>query len=214
MSLLQGPLVHFGHSFQFWLEVLPDFFFCNTANGSIFWKETDIGQVVEYREKRNLRKLGDARNEDETLVRIICFQDGKNLTIYLGAVFVMRCLPRVLERRIVFIDENGNFLTGLFVCFRDNCIKSVCEFGSWICYDGIHLLVFLESLVQVRTKRASIGSPSAHVESNNRVLFPFLLQLHDFQSFEELFSSFEVSLECINKHRLTESARTAQVIIL
>ena len=144
MSLLQGPTIHFSHSFQFRLEVLPDFFFSNAANGSIFRKETDIGQVVEYREKRNLRKLGDARNKDEPLVRIISFQNGENFTVYLRAVFVMRCLPGVLERRIVFIDENDNFITGLFACFRDDGIESVSEFGSWVCYDGILLLVFLE----------------------------------------------------------------------
>ena len=108
MSLLQGPLVHFSHSFQFRLEVLPDFFFCNTADSCIFRKETDIGQVVENREKRNLRKLGDARNEDETLVRIISFQDGKHASIYFCATLMLGSFPRVLERRVVLIDKNGN----------------------------------------------------------------------------------------------------------
>lgn len=79
MGLLQSPAVHFCHSFQFRLEVLSDFFFCDAADGSIFWKETDIGQVVENREERNLRKLGNARDEDETLVGIVSLQNGKTL---------------------------------------------------------------------------------------------------------------------------------------
>ena len=108
VSLLQGPTVHFCHSFQFWLEVLSDFFFCNTANCSMFWKETDIGQVVEYREKRNLRKLGNTRNEDETLIRIIGFQNGKNASIYFCTTLMLGSFPRVLERRVVLIDKNGN----------------------------------------------------------------------------------------------------------
>ena len=98
VGLLQGPAVHFSHSFQFRLEVLPDFFFCDTANGSIFRQETDIGQVVEYREKRNLSKLGNARDEDKTLVRIISLQNGKNASIYFCATLMLGSFPGVLER--------------------------------------------------------------------------------------------------------------------
>ena len=149
VSLLQGPVVHFSHSFQLRLEVLPNFFFCNTANGSIFRQKTDIGQVVEYREKGNLSKLGDARNKNETLIRIIGFQNGKNFTVYLCASLVIGCLPGVLERRIVFIDKNGDFCTCLFVCLRDNGIESVGKFGCRVWRDGIYFLVFLESQVQI-----------------------------------------------------------------
>ena len=74
----------------------------------MFWKETDIGQVVEYREKRNLRKLGNTRNEDETLIRIIGFQNGKDASIYFCTTLRLGSFPRVLERRVVLIDKNGN----------------------------------------------------------------------------------------------------------
>ena len=98
MGLLQSPAVHFCHSFQFRLEVLSDFFFCDAADGSIFWKKTDIGQVVEYREKRNLRKLGNTRNEDETLVCIIGFQNGKNASIYFCTTLMLGILFHALAQ--------------------------------------------------------------------------------------------------------------------
>ena len=74
----------------------------------MFWKETDIGQVVEYREKRNLRKLGNTRNEDETLIRIIGYQKGKNASIYFCTTLMLGIFPRMLESRVVLIDKNCN----------------------------------------------------------------------------------------------------------
>ena len=125
VGLLQGPAIHFSHSFQFRLEVLSDFFFCDTADGSIFWKETDIGQVVENREKRDLRKLGNARDEDETLVRIISFQNGKNASIYFCATLMLGSFPGVLERRIVFVNENGNLEPCLLIGGFDDEVEAV-----------------------------------------------------------------------------------------
>ena len=127
MGLLQSPAVHFCHSFQFRLEVLSDFFFCDTADGCIFWKETDIGQVVENREERNLRKLGNARDEDETLVGIISLQNGKNASIYVCATLMLGSFPGVLERRVVFIDENGDFESCLLIGGFDDEIEAVSQ---------------------------------------------------------------------------------------
>ncbi len=43
--------------------------------------KTDVAQIVEHREERNLRKLGDARDEDKLLVFVISFENGKHLSI-------------------------------------------------------------------------------------------------------------------------------------
>ena len=127
MGLLQGPAIHFSHPFQFRLEVLPDLFFSNTADGSIFWKETDIGQVVENREKRDLCKLGNARDEDETLVGIISLQNGKNASIYVCATLMLGSFPGVLERRVVLIDENGNLEPCLLIGGLDDEVEAVSQ---------------------------------------------------------------------------------------
>ena len=71
MSLLQGPTIHFRHFFQLRHEVLADFLFRDATKRSILWQETDVSKVVECREQGNLRKFGDAGDEDEALVLII-----------------------------------------------------------------------------------------------------------------------------------------------
>ncbi len=76
----------------------------------IFRLKADVAQIVEHREERDLRKLGDAGDEDKLLVFVICLENGKNLSIDSGTCFVLRSLPGMLQWRVVFIDENGNLL--------------------------------------------------------------------------------------------------------
>ena len=97
-------------------------------------------QIVEYREERNLGKLGDTRNEDKLLVSVICLENGKNLTINSGTCFVMRSFPRMLQWRVVFIDEDGNLLSGLLIRLHDYCIEAVGKFGGWLRSNAIFLL--------------------------------------------------------------------------
>lgn len=113
-----------------------------------------------------------------------------------------------------YVDEDGNLQARLFVCCCNDGIKAVGKLGGRIGSDGILLFVESKSQIQVRTQGFCIGASTAHVESNHGICLPILLQIHDFESFEEFLSSFEVTLERINEHRLSESARTAQVIIL
>ncbi len=92
------------------LKSRKHFFLRNTADGCIFRLKADVAQIVEHREERNLRKLGDAGDEDKLLVFIICLENGKHLSINSGTCFVLRSLPGMLQWRVVFIDENGNLL--------------------------------------------------------------------------------------------------------
>ena len=87
-----------------------------------------------------MRKLGDAGDEDKLFVFIICLENGKNLSIDSGTCFVIRSLPGMLQWRIVFIDEDGNLLSGLLIRPHDYCIKAVSKFGSWLRCNAIFLL--------------------------------------------------------------------------
>ena len=51
------------------------------------------------------------------------------------------------------------------------------------------------------------------VESDDRALHPFRLQLHNLQALEEFLLSHEVGFERIDQHRFTKAAWAAQVII-
>ena len=109
---------------NFRLKITESFFFGNTAESCIFRIKADVTQVVEYREKRNLCKLSDTRNEDKLLVFVLCFQDGKHFSIDTCARLVLRSLPRMLQWRIVFIDKNCYLLACFITSSFYDVLKS------------------------------------------------------------------------------------------
>ncbi len=106
---LRCPAVCFTHRLYLWHEVIGDFLFCDTTNSGIRTIETDVTEIIENGEKRNLRELGDASNEDKLFILVISLQDGKDLPIDFCTPFMARSLPGVLQRRVVFIDKYGYF---------------------------------------------------------------------------------------------------------
>ena len=108
MSFPHCPIITLGHLFQFGLEVLSNFLLCNSAKGCIFRQETDVGQVIEHREQGYLCKLGDTRNKDKLFILIIHLEHGKYRPIDGCTCFMLRSPPRMLQRRIVFVDKNAN----------------------------------------------------------------------------------------------------------
>jgi len=111
------------------LEVHADFLLRNAADGGVLRQETDVGEVVQYREEGYLCELGDARDEHQSLVLVGCFQNSKDFAVYFRAFFMLWCLPRVLKGRVVFIDENGDLLPCLFVGVCDDGIETAYIFS-------------------------------------------------------------------------------------
>lgn len=74
LRLLWSPSVFFSHRLNLRHEVVGSFLFRDAADGGVGCIKTDVTQVVENREKRNLSELGDARDEDETLVLVLFFK--------------------------------------------------------------------------------------------------------------------------------------------
>ena len=129
-SFIVGPVLIFCQFADFRFEITQHLFLRYATDGCILWLKTDVAQVVEYREERNLRKLGNAGDEDELLIFVVSFQYGKHLSIDAGTCFVLRCLPGMLQRRVVFIDKDGNLLPCLLICSHDYRIEAV---GKTIC---------------------------------------------------------------------------------
>ena len=92
-GFIECPSFTYCQLVDFWLEITQHLFLGNAANGSIFRVETDVTQIIEHREERNLCKLGYACDEDKLLVFVVGFQYGKHLSIDAGACFVLRSLP-------------------------------------------------------------------------------------------------------------------------
>lgn len=93
-------------------------------------------------------------------------------------------------------------------------MKTVGKHGCRIRSNVVFLLIILKAQVQVRAQSIFVGTSTAHVKTYDGILLPVFLQLHNLQSFEQVFSSFKVRLQRINKHRLAESTWAAQVVIL
>ena len=205
--LIRSQLVDFG------FEIAEHFFLRNTADGSVFRFKTDVAQVVEYGEERDLRKLGDARDEDKPLVFVVRLQDGKDLSVDAGAGFVVRRLPGVLQRSVVLVDENGHLLPCLVVSTLDDILESYGK-RTILAHDYLVLrLQGMENIVQIASHTFWFCSGLAHVEPDDRALHPLFLQLHDPQSLEELLLAQKVGFERIDEQRLTKTARTTQIII-
>ena len=206
--LIRSQFVDFG------FEIAEHFFLRNAADGSVFGLKTDVAQIVEYGEERDLRKLGDACDEDKLLVFVVRLQDGKDLSVDAGAGLVVRRLPGVLQRRIVLVDEDGHLLPCLPISRLDNGVEAVGKLSCRLRRNAIFLLQVVESIVQIRPQRVRRCSRTAHVEPDDGALHPLFFQLHDPQSLEEVLLAQKVGFERIDEQRLAKAARTTQVVIL
>ena len=184
-SLVEVPIVLCSQLIDFRLEITQDFFLGNTANGGIFWLKTDVAQIVEYREERDLRKLGDTCDEDKLLVFVISLEDGKNTTINSCTCFMLRSFPGMLQGRVVFVDENRHLKPGFIVCSLNDSIKTVGK-RTVLSYSNIILrLKLMEGIVQIAPHTFRCSSCTTHIQPDDRTLHPFRLHLHDLQSLEE-----------------------------
>ena len=188
-GFVESPAFILCQLLDFWLEVFEHFIFCDATYRCIFWFKTDVTQIVEHREEWDLRKLSDACNKYKLLIFIISFQYGENFSIDSGAFLVMRRIPWVLQRWIVFINEDSHLLASLHECCSDNCVKAVCQLGCRLRSNAIFFLHIIKSNIEIWTQCVRFCSCSTHVESDNRSLHPLFLHIHDFQSLEEFLLS-------------------------
>ena len=72
-GFIECPSFTYCQLVDFRLEITQHLFFGNAADGSIFRVETDVTQIIEHREERNLCKLGYACDEDKLLVFVVGF---------------------------------------------------------------------------------------------------------------------------------------------
>ena len=121
--LLRSPSVFLSHRLNLRHEVVGYFLFRDTADGGVWCIKTDVAQIIENREERNLSELGDARDEDETLVFVLFFQDGKHGLVDGCAGIMLRSLPGMLQWRIILIEEDNR----LFSCLLKHRFDDVLE---------------------------------------------------------------------------------------
>ena len=72
-SFIEGAALIFCQFVYLGSEIAQHLVLGNAAEGSIFWIKTDVAQIVEHREERDLSKLGDACDEDKLFVFVVSF---------------------------------------------------------------------------------------------------------------------------------------------
>ena len=213
-GLVECAVLIFCQFADFGLEIAEHFFLRDAADGRVFGLKTDVAQIIEYGEEGDLRKLGDARDEDKLLVFVVCLQDGEDLSVDAGAGLVVGRPPGVLQRRVVLVDEDGHLLARLVVSTLNDILESYGK-RTLLAHDNpVFRLQVMESVVQIASHTFGFCSGLAHVEPYDGPLHPFPLQLHDPQSLEELPLAQEIGFERIDEHRLAKAARAAQVVVL
>ena len=146
-GFIESPVVLGCQFTDFWLEITESFVFGNTAKSCIFRIKADIAQVIEHREEGNLCKLGDTCDKDKLLVFIISLEDGKHFSIDTRACLMLRSLPGMLQRRIVFINKNRHLLSCLLASCLDDGIKTVSKLGCRFRSNTILLLQSIKSKI-------------------------------------------------------------------
>ena len=102
--------------------------------------------------------------------------------------------PRMLEWRIILVNKDSDLHTSFLISSLDDSIQAVGKLGGWERSDSVDCLIFAKTNIEIRANGSLVGSASAHVKTDDRMLVPFLFQLHDSQSLEEFLPTFQVHL--------------------
>ncbi len=149
MRLVCGPSVRLAHLFDFRHEIIREFILGYSTNRGELRFETDIQQIVEHGEQGDLRKLCYTRDKDETLKLVVCLEYGKHLTIESRASFMLRRMPGVLQRSVVFVDKYYHLQTGLPICRHDDTVETYRQRIVGSGTNAIQILVFLEYCIEI-----------------------------------------------------------------
>ena len=120
-------------------------------------------------------ELGDARDEDETLVFVFFFQNGKYGFIDGCAGIMLRSLPRMLQWRIILIDEDNCLFSGLLKHRFDDVLETYGKGNLRTYRNFILLFEFIEGIVEIGVEFFGGSSSATHVESNYGIAGPVFL---------------------------------------
>ena len=177
----------------------------DAAECRVLWHHGDIAEVVQGGEDAQLAELGDARDEDELLVGIAHLHHLVELLQDAAHFLQLFRLVQVIQQgRIVFVQDDHGLQTDFFVQALDDFLEP-CSRRAFCFRHAVLFLVVVQLAVQFLYNLADLVFVLArtHVEMQNGVLFPVLLQLGDGQA-------LKVILQGAAKQALAEPARAAE----
>lgn len=165
--------------------------------------------MLSLREDARLRKLADARDEHKAEVRVEVFQRRiERLQLGADGLQPLLVVQHGEQWRVVFVDEDDD----LFVSLGIKVFHEVAHPRRYVAIIGSKPITFFcpfqlcgDDAVQV-LHRPSLGHRKAEVKYG--ILLPFLFQLIDGQSFEQLFPPIEICMERAYEQRFAKAAWT------
>ena len=98
----------------------------------------------------------------------------------------------MLQREVVFINEHTNLQTRLLESSRDDGIEAVGKLGGRFGHNVIFLLVFAKADIEIRNDAVCRSSSTAHIKTDNGILLPVILKVHDLQTIKEFSTPLKI----------------------
>lgn len=126
---------------------------------------------------------------------------------------MLRGHKRMLQRGIIFINQNCDLHPTAFVRPLNNPSKTVAERHLRRAF-AIDFLISSQRVVKIMTERIDVRTTLIHAEVKHRPLHPLFLYIHYPKPLKEIAPSFEITLHGRREQRLAEAPGSAQEIIL
>ena len=172
------------------------FFLGDAADACIIFVHRDEGDIVQFAEDANLRELGDAGKKDETEFCFAEFQRTEEVAHDVSqSILLLLFVCHVKHGCIIFVDEHNY----LFPCFLVCCIDQFCQSVVGINLrlgDTPSFLFHFQDETEVSLQLVLFHVlASAQVKMQHWIFCPFLLQLFDGKSFEQVSLSLKIVFE-------------------
>ena len=214
VSLVKRPSVSLCQGIYLGCEVVDYFIFCDSTDSGVFGQETKVAQIVKGRKERHLSELCYASDKNELLILVGILQYGKHIAVHFCAILVLGSVPRMLKRRIVFVNKYSYLLTSGIVCCNDNVLKAHGKRHIRHGPNAILLLVFAECRIKIIGYALWRGSCHTHIKTYDGIFYPVCLHVCQPQSLKQVATGIEIGIERVNKQRLAKPSRPAQIVEL
>ena len=119
-------------------------------------------------------------------------------------------MNHIQQRSVILINKHNHLLARLIIDGRNEICKAHISIHSVTLY-AEPALVFFKNIVKISVQLVFfLMLATRKVEMKHGIFRPIIFQLIYSQTLEEFLASLKIALQCGDKKRLAESARTTQ----
>ena len=162
-----------------------------------------------------MRELGDARQEDETQVRVAGFERAIKISHDVAEDRqVLFFVHHIEQGRIVFIDEHHYLTACLFVSPLNQSLQTLVDFDVPFTAP-VKGFISQQFLLQFQNQAFLVHVLGrAHIEMQDGIFRPLRFQPLQSQTLKQFSTPFKIGFQSTCQQRLAETARTAQEYVI